>query len=214
MAKAIRDVIMDTMSRYGNLIPDNLKASVAHEITSELVSGGYIDTDDHPSFVDDNSDISDKKFKETKLQDEINMLEKSVRLKAPGLTDVDKAYLEREDTAQQERELQQNAMAGNNPVEKATKKKRPAITTEKTRPATTVPKMERGNPSVPQTTSPQQRAQELKSDVTRTPEELAKMKHEERRARGLHDGVGTKPKKNKGLKSIGEKYGDKTKPKS
>lgn len=221
MTKPIRDVIMDTMSRYGNLIPDNLKASVAHEITSELVSGGYIDTDDQPSFVADNSDISEKKYKETKLQDEINMLEKSVRLKEPGLTNVDKAYLEREVIAKEERALQQNAMAGTF-EEKATKKKRPtsSTTTKSKRKASTPPTSSKEQITVTPSeegvpTTEDDRLSTTQREVKQIESE-SKMKQvrSEDPKKEIPETKEATPRKNKGLESIGEKYSDKTKPKS
>ena len=111
MSKKMRKTITETISRYGNLIPDQLKMSIAHEIAEELVNAGFVSSDDEPDYVNNNSDIKDKQFQETKLQNELNLMEKT-RLNAPGLTKSDEAFIEQQKKARADQQAQQEAMAG------------------------------------------------------------------------------------------------------
>ena len=45
MAK-LRSTITEVINKYGNLIPQNLKMSIAHEIVERLSSDGVLEDDD------------------------------------------------------------------------------------------------------------------------------------------------------------------------
>ena len=47
-----RNVVIDVLNKYGNLVPENVKQSVAQEIVEGLVAQGHIE-DDEPEFVTD-----------------------------------------------------------------------------------------------------------------------------------------------------------------
>ena len=59
-----REAILRVINRYGNLIPENLKMSVDHEVVEELINAGHMDRDDEPKYVEEHTEEAQEREEE------------------------------------------------------------------------------------------------------------------------------------------------------
>jgi len=104
MAK-LRSTITEVINKYGNLIPQNLKMSIAHEIVERLSSDGVLE--------DDDTNFIQNTIEEFGVMDEVDFdnvtaLDEPMAVKAPVLSASDKLHLENRKKEQDAKDNKKN----------------------------------------------------------------------------------------------------------